>query len=203
MKEKVLNSWMNIIKEHKNFDEVKLAEIKYGLEGIYLTFSKLIIISIIALILGIFKEMVVFMVIYNVMRMPSFGLHAKKSWMCLLSSTITFIGVPLLSKYIVINNTIKFIIGAISVILICVFSPADTEKRPIVNKRRRQVYKMLSTIIATIYIALAVVIENSFISNCFLFATILQNVLISPITYKIFKLPYNNYKTYIAKYGLN
>lgn len=203
MKEFVLNKCMNIIKKEKNYDKTKLAEIKYGLEGMYLMITKLIIISIIAIILGIFKELLLFLLIYTFMRAPSFGIHASKSWICLISSTIIFIGIPIIMKNININATLKLIIGILSTIHICIYSPADTHKKPIVNKTRRKIYKILSTIISSIYIILSIVIKNQYVANCFLFSTLLQNILISPITYKIFKLPYNNYKTYMLKHGLN
>ena len=203
MKKFVLDNCMNIIKNNKQYDDIKLAEIKYGLETLYLTFSKLIIRSLIAIILGIYKELIIFILIYNIMRAPSFGLHATKSWICLLSSTITFIGIPLIINNIQINNTYKVIIGIITTIGIFTFSPADTKKRPIVNKKRRKIYKTLSTIISIIYVILSISIKNNYISNSLLFSIILQNILISPITYKIFKLPYNNYKEYIKTHGLN
>ena len=203
MKKFVLDKCMNIIKKNMQYDDTKLEEIRYGLEGIYLTITKVIIISIIALILGIFKEYLIFLIIYSIMRATSFGIHASKSWICLITSTISFIGFPLLSIYTTLTEKMKIIIGAISIIGICLFSPADTVKRPIVNKTRRKIYKILSTIIATIYIILSIVIKDNFISNCFIYSTILQNILISPLTYKIFKMPYNNYKEYIKKYGLN
>ena len=196
MKKFVLDNCMNIIKENKNFDEIKLAEIKYGLEGIYLTFSKLIIISIIAILLNIFKEMVIFLLIFTVMRSPSFGIHAKKSWICLISSTTFFIGIPLLSIYTKLNNTIIIVIGILSIIGITLFSPADTHKKPIINIKKRKIYKILSSTISIIYIILAIIIKNNYLSNSFLYATLLQNILINPLTYKIFKMPYNNYKTY-------
>lgn len=203
MREFVLDRCMNNIIKNEKYDEIKLAEIKYGLETLYLMFSKLIIISIIAMVLGIFKELVIFLLIYNIIRMPSFGLHATKSWICLLSSTVVFIGVPLLIRYTIIENTIKIIVGVIMILHMFAFSPADTKKRPIVNKKRRKIYKILSTIICFLYIVLSIIIEESFIANCFLFATILQNIMISPLTYSIFKLPYNNYKVYIKTHGLN
>ncbi len=78
MKKFVLDKCMNIIKKNKNYDKTKLAEIKYGLEGLYLMITKLIIITIIAIILNITKEYLLFMLIYTIMRAPSFGIHAKK-----------------------------------------------------------------------------------------------------------------------------
>ena len=197
MKKFVLDRCMNIIKKNMQYDDTKLEEIRYGLEGIYLTITKILIISIICILLGIFKEFLIFLIIYSIMRTPSFGIHASKSWICLITSTISFVGFPLISIYTKLNITTKLIIGIISVIGICLFSPADTTKRPIINKKRRKIYKILSTIISIIYIILSIKIKNNFISNCLLYSTILQNILISPITYKIFKQPYNNYKEYI------
>lgn len=203
MKKFVLDKCMNIIKNNKDYDETKLAEIKYGLEGLYLTISKIIVISILTLILGIFKEFIIFLLIYTIMRFPSFGMHASKTWICLLSSTISFVGIPLIAINVKINTILKIIIGIISIIGITSFSPADTHKKPIINKKTRKKFKILSCIVAITYITLSIIIKNNFLSNCFFYATLLQNILISPITYKLFKMPYNNYKTYIAKYGLN
>ena len=45
MKKKFLDWSMNIIKKnYPDYDDDKLAEIKYGLEGFYLTITKLLII---------------------------------------------------------------------------------------------------------------------------------------------------------------
>ena len=203
MKNYVLDNCMSIIKNNKDYDKTKLAEIKYGLETLYLTFSKLIIIGALALILGIFKELIIFLIIFNIMRAPSFGIHASKSWICLLTSTITFIGLPLLMKTATLNNETKLIIGIISIIGITLFSPADTHKKPIVNKKRRKTYKILSSLISILFIILSIIIKDNYISNSFFYATILQNILISPITYRLFNMPYNNYKTYIKNHGLN
>lgn len=203
MKKYVLDKCMNIIKQNKNYDEIKLAEIKYGLEAIYLTITKIIIIGTLCAILGLLKEFITFTIIFSIMRANSFGIHASKTWICLVSSTLAFVGIPLISTYITLDTPTKIIVGTLSVIGICIYSPADTHKKPIINKTKRRIHKILSTITAITFIILAVIIKDNFLSNCFFFATILQNILISPITYKLSHMPYNNYKTYIKEYGLN
>ena len=190
MKKFIIGKCMNLIRKETDYDEEKLAEIEYGLVSIYLTFSKLIVITILALILGIFKEMIVFLLMYNIIRMPSFGIHATKSWICLLVSTIGFIGIPLLCIYVRIPLIIKLIGGIICVVLMFKNSPADTKKRPIVNPKRRLVYKILSGVIAIIYVVLSLVIKDSFISNSLILGLMLQNIVISPLTYKVFKQPF-------------
>jgi len=201
MKNNILDKCMKIIKENKDYNDTKLEEIRYGLEGIYLLINKLIIIILISIILNIFKEMIIFLLIFNIIRLTAFGLHATKSWICLISSTLAFIGIPLLIINVHLNTNLKLIIGIISTIHIFIFSPSDTHKRPIINKKRRRIYKLLSTTISIIYIILSINIKNNYISNCLIFSTLLENILISPLTYKLFKLPYNNYKNY--KLGLN
>lgn len=197
MKKFIISKTMNYIKKNTNYDEIKLSEIKYGLESIYLTFSKLIIISILAIILGIFKEMILYMIIYNLIRMPSFGLHATKSWICLLSSTILFIGIPYLCMFLSIPMIIKIIIGILGILFMFKNAPADTKKKPIVSKKRRQTYKFISTLLTIIFVTLSIIIKDNYISNCLVFAIIMQNCMISPTVYKIFKLPYNNYITFL------
>ena len=200
MQKIIINGCMNYIKNNTKYDDIKLKEIKYGLESIYLTFTKIFIIIALSLIFGIFKSVIIYMVIYNILRTPSFGLHATKSWICLLSSTILFIGIPCLCLYIKIPIYIKVIIGIIGIILMYKNSPADTYKRPIVNKKRRLIYKYISVLFTIIYSFLGILIQNGFLSNCFILSIIMQNFMISPIVYKLFGLPYNNYITFLKNH---
>lgn len=193
-----MNYAMNIIKNNNNYDEEQLAIIRYGLEGLYLTITKLIIILLLAFILNLLKEVIIFLILYNIIRMPSFGLHATKSWICLLSSTIIFIGFPIICRYLYITNYFKVILGLTLVLFIYKNAPADTYKRPIINQKRRIFYKYCSTFIAIIFIFCSMLINNNFISNCFIFSLFVQSFMIAPFVYKLFNLPYNNYLTYLA-----
>ena len=199
MKEAFINSSMNMIqKYYPNYSEVKLAELKYGLLGLYLMISKSIIIFSIAIFLGIFKELLIFTVIYNIIRAPSFGMHASKSWICLVASTSIFILLTYLSLNVTIPINIKLIIGIIGIIFMYKNSPADTAKKPIVSLKRRKIYKTISTLLAIIFVICSLIIDNNFLSNSFILSLVLQNIFISPTTYKVFNEPYDNYKTYIA-----
>lgn len=197
MKDLIINGSLNYIKSNNpDFDENKIEVIEYGLVSIYLLISKLIIITLIAWIIGIVKELFIFAFLYNLIRMPSFGLHASKSWICLVVSTIMFLGVPIICMNIVIPNSLKLIIGIIFTIFIFKNSPADTHKRPIVNPKRRRFFKICSTIISVIFVGLSIYVSDNFLSNCLIAVIGCQTLFISPTVYKIFKLPYNNYKNY-------
>lgn len=197
MKEAFINNSMNVIKKYyPEYDEVKLAELKYGLLGLYLLISKSIIIFGIALFLGIFKELLIFTLIYNFIRLPSFGMHAPKSWICLVASTTVFILASYLSANTFIPINVKVIFGIVGIILMYKNSPADTAKKPIVNPKRRMVYKIISIIIAIVFVICSIIIDSNFLSNAFILALLIQCVLTAPTTYKICGESYDNYKSY-------
>lgn len=200
MKKFIVNKVINYIKNNTEYDVIKLKEIEYGIVSIYLTFSKIIIILILSLFFGIFKEVFTFMLFFNILRTTGFGLHATKSWMCWISSIITFIGIPLICIYVSLNSYVKIIICIIGIVFMYKNAPADTKKKPIVNKKKRFILKLLSTILAIVFSISAIIIKNEFLSNCLIFALILENIMISPITYKIFRLPYNNYINFLKEH---
>lgn len=198
MKKYILRKCMKLVKKScPSYNDEKLLEIEYGLEGMYLTITKCIILFIVALMLGIFKEMIIIMLLYNGLRSFGFGLHATKSWICLVSSLIMFIGVTLIVIYVVIPLYIKVLILIICVSCFYLYAPADTEKHPLIKKRKRLILKITSIIVVIIYSFMCLYIDNSFVSNAILASILMETIIIVPITYKIFNLPYNNYKNYL------
>ena len=108
MKKKFLKYATQLIKEYyPETDDVKIEEYRYSLEGFYLTFTKMLVIIPLSIILGVFKEMIILLFFFNILREPAHGLHATKSWICLLSSLIIFIGVPFLSKTLIFPFQLK------------------------------------------------------------------------------------------------
>ena len=198
MRKKFIECSLKAIKnKYPNYSEERLDEFRYGLEGLYLLITKSIIIFGIAYFLGILGELIVFTVIYNIIRATSFGIHATKSWICLVSSLTIFIGLTYLSTIVSIPIGTRVIVGIIGIFYINKYSPADTKKRPIVSPKRRMVYKTISTIIACVFVVISVITTNDFIANCLLFSLVTQCVMISPLTYKLSGQPFDNYKTYV------
>lgn len=200
MKKLIINKCMELVTTYnKDLSQRDIDKIKYGLEGLYLTITKLIFIIIVSIILGIWKETLLLILIFNGIRLTAFGVHAKKSIDCLISSTLFFILFPILCIKLTIPLIVKVILFIPLTVLIGIFAPADTEKRPLINKKKRKIYKILSIIISIIYMTIAIVIKNNILSNCFIFAIVIQIIIMLPITYKIFGVSYNNYKTYEVK----
>ena len=197
MKEIIVNNSLNlIIKNNPKYSNEEIEKLKYGLEGIYLTITKTIIILILSVILGITKNVIMILILFNIIRYFAFGFHAEKSSHCLIFSSILFIGLPFLIFNLKPNNTITLIIAIMCTMVITIFAPADTKKRPLPNKKKRIIRKTISTIIAIIYTIATITFKGNF-KYLFLSALIIQAININPITYKIFKQPFNNYKSYI------
>ena len=197
LKKKLINSSINNIKKVKpNLTEEDLEVIEYGLEGLYLTLTKLVIIIVLSIILHIFKEVLLTILFYNIIRFSAFGIHAKKSSYCLINSLIFFIGGPYLGIYLNINLITKIIISLICLICIILYAPADTVKRPLINKKKRLRFKIISIISSTILTILIIIYSKNSISNFMLIGFIEATLMVLPVTYKLFGLPYNNYKQY-------
>lgn len=200
MKKKILSKIeTEIIKQYPTYSKEKIEEIMYGVEGIYLTITKAIIIFSIALVLGIFKELIILLLMFNIIRLFAFGMHAPNGTICLILSTTIFIGCTYLCKILIIPKYLLYLLYLITLIIISLYSPADTVKRPLIKKRKRNTFKILSIIISIIYFFISIYIKNNLIINTMIIGLIIECILILPVTYKIFKLPYKNY----LNYGLN
>ena len=175
-----------MVKEiYPDYDEDKLDEIRYGLEATYLSITKLVVILFASFLLGIFTESVILLVLFNFLRLTGFGLHATKSWMCWVSSSITFLLVPFFCKSLVLPNYLLVAISVVCMINFILYAPADTVKRPLIHKKRRIFYKICTVLIASIYIALIFITKDTFLQNSLASAMLIEGALINPYIYII------------------
>ena len=194
MKQLFLENSMNFICKYQSISDYDKKKVKYGLEGLYLTITKMIILTVLALMLNMFKEFILVVVFFNVIRYTGFGFHAEKSYQCLLFSTFNFIAIPFLLLHIQLSNFFVYIICAICIFHYLLFAPADTKKRPLSNKRKRIIRKIVTVMIGFIYTLMITLLNNAYWTSIILSAMIIQSIIISPIIYRLFHQPYNNYK---------
>ena len=188
-----------IKKQYPNYNDDKIDEIMYGIEGLYLTFTKTVVICIIALILGILKELICLLIAFNFIRFFAFGMHASKSSICLIFSCLVFIIFSILCKYVILPKYLLYILYLLALVIISIYAPSDTVKRPLIKRKKRVKFKILSIMVVIIYFILTLVSKNNLFINSLIFGLLIECILINPITYKAFKMPYKNYITY----GLN
>ena len=194
MKQLFLENSMNFICKYQSISDYDKKKVKYGLEGLYLTITKMVLLTILALLLNMFKEFILVVVFFNVIRYTGFGFHAEKSYQCLLFSTFNFIAIPFLLLHIQLFNFFVYTICAICIFYYLLFAPADTKKRPLSNKRKRIIRKIITVMIGFIYTLMIILLNNTYWTSIILSAMIIQAIIISPLIYRLFNQPYNNYK---------
>lgn len=199
MKEVFLEHSLQLLNKEYHYQGDDLDRVKYGLEVIYISITKMFVILVVSIIFRTFKETVLMILFVNGLRTFAYGIHAKKSWHCYISSIICFVLSPMLFKYIELNIMQKILISIICFIGYAVFAPADTHKRPLVNEQRRKKLKLNALIVCSIYIAIIFISKNTLINNMIILSMITEMFVINPIIYKIFDMPYNNYMTYQPK----
>lgn len=195
MKEKFIVNIVNLAKRNKEYSDEEVAIMRYALEGIYLTFTKILVITLIAVVLGLFKEYIWFVLLYTPIRSVSFGWHANTTKQCWIVSILAFILIPYTFSIITINMSVKIILLTFSIIMFAVYSPADTKKRPIVSKKRRLLFKAASLIITFIYSYYSLNNDN-LIGNLMIASLFYQSMLINPLIYKLSHQEFNNFKAY-------
>lgn len=197
MKKKFLDSSINFIKNYKELTDDDIEKLRYGLEGIYLTITKLVAIAIVASVLGILKEVIITLLLFNAIRYTGFGFHAEKSIQCLFISLFQFVILPYILINIVIPKSIIFVICIICIVSYFFFAPADTIKRPLPNMRKRKIRKWSTVFIGIIYSIFLFIFSDTFVAPLILSALLVEAIIINPLLYMVFGQPYNNYKTYV------
>lgn len=178
-----------IRKEMPEVDDERAEVIMYGLQNIIGELPKGIIILIIAYILGIFKFTVISILIIAPYRCVSGGVHMKTHIGCIIYTLLLYSGSSLLGKYIVLTGNVKIML-AIAIWIFCMimiklYAPADTENLPILRKKERKQKQILSYIIITSEILIAIFIKNTTISGIIIFGDFIQTLTITKIAYRV------------------
>lgn len=178
-----------IRKEMPEVDDERAEVIMYGLQNIIGELPKGIIILIIAYILGIFKLTVISILIIAPYRCVSGGVHMKTHIGCIIYTLLLYSGSSLLGKYIVLTGNAKIMLAIVvwifCMIMIKLYAPADTENLPILRKKERKQKQILSYIIITSEILIAIFIKNTTISGIIIFGDLIQTFTITRIAYKV------------------
>ena len=197
MKELFLNNYMDMIKKNNpTFSKDELDKMKYGIEGIYLTITKLFVILLLGFIFNILYEIILLLVFYNFLRFFGFGYHARNSLECLIISISLFFILPLLVSKQLLTFNYKWLLVSLCIINFLLFAPSDTKKRPMINKKKKRIRKTFVILITIIYSIIIPFVDYK-LSSILLLSIVIQTIMVNPFIYMIFKQPYNNYKNYI------
>lgn len=175
--------------EMPEIDDERAEIIMYGLQNIIGELPKGIIILLIAYFLGIFKLTLIAMLIIAPYRCFSGGIHLKTHIGCIINTFILYGGTAVLGKYAILTGMTKYVLGItiwiFGMIMLKMYAPADTENVPILRKKERRQKQIISYIILTVGIAIALAMDNSPITGIIIFGDLFQTLMITRVAYKI------------------
>ena len=191
-----------IKKENPEMDEERAEIINYGMHLVIGEIPKMFVFLLIAYLLGILKLFIIGFLVMLPYRSVSGGFHLKTHIGCIVGTTVFYCGNVYLSQYVVIQPEIAryiFILGAwiFGMIMVKLYAPADTENVPIISKKERRKKQILSYIMLSISLIVAVFIKDITISNLIVYGSIIQSISITRLAYKLTnnKYGYELYET--------
>ena len=189
-------------KENPEIDDERAEIINYGLQLLIGEIPKMFITFLISYLLGIMNLTIIMVLVLMPYRACSGGFHLHTHIGCIISTTLYYCCIPKISNIIYFNSLTKiiFVLSALifGTLIIKKYAPADTENVPILQEKERKQKKILSIIVYTLGLIIALFINNNVISNIIIFSYLAQTLMITPLAYKITKNKYG-YEVYNDK----
>lgn len=184
------------INRHNGIDNLHFIKMKYGLEVLLINLFKTFLILIMAEVLGILKGTLIIMLSFAFIRSYAFGVHAKSSINCTIVTFLCFFIGANIPKFLNINNYKVLIMFIITMSLLFLYAPADTEERPLVGKNLRRKLKRKALLSGSILMILALYISDPALKFFISYGALCESFIITPIVYKLFNRRYKNYEHY-------
>ncbi|MBC1401369.1 regulator [Listeria booriae] len=180
----------------REVDEDRFAIVKYGVEIFLVNVTKGIIVYLAAALLGMLWQTLVVHLSYLMIRRHSFGLHAKTSLGCTITSVIMFVILPYFVKEVQLSEWMIVLISGLILLNIAIFAPSDTENMPLFNAQKRHVLRRKSIFNTFVVLVVANLIPWSEGSTLILLGALCQTIAIHPLTYKLLKRRNKNYEKF-------
>lgn len=166
-------------------DKLIIDKINYGLLSLSYNILKFILLSMIAIILNLYFQFIIFLIVYGTLRIFSFGIHMSTPKKCFIFSAIIIYGSIFIANFVQIPIIISYFIFIFSMISYTLYSPSfmkNKVKRNYIKKKQLKNYTLLAAIL---YFLISLYISNKVLQQLILFALFIQSVLILPITFQI------------------
>lgn len=196
VKKNFIEKSISLIKSRRELTTIEEKKMRYGLEAFYNLITKTIVLFGLAILFNLVLELLVLTFIYSTLRLYGFGLHAKTSLQCWITTLPIYLCGCLIVKYLTIPNEIAFIIWVFGFFSFIFFAPADTPARPLIHKEKRIRAKILSIFLLMIYLILYLYNFSNIFNNAILYALLMESIVINPLLYKITGTTFNNYKNF-------
>lgn len=190
---KIAKYTISFIRKNTSSSEDDLEKISYGIKVIVSNFFKLVILFFTAHFLGILNYTILAIVSFAILRTFACGVHANSTIQCIIFNYLFFLGNVFLSINYPLSNNGIIVIFVASFILLCLYAPADTAERPLINKNLRRFLKIFSIIVASALFVISLLINNSIYKSIIIYSIFEEAIAITPFLYNFFGKSYRNY----------
>lgn len=196
MKNAFVTTSINYLIRNNACNEKQINIFRYTLESLYSLITKTSIVLLLSFILKTSSITLIILLLYSLFRGFAFGIHATKNIYCWLITILVYTCGPLFIKYYTLPISVIYLSYGLGILALLLWSPSDTPARPLIHRKKRIANKIISLLLAFIYITIAIFIKNDNFNEIISFIFILETICICPLTYMLFKIPYRNYKNY-------
>jgi len=184
------------LNKHSPKEGIAYKKIVYGTEVILINVSKIIIIMAVAAAFGVVPQTLFALIGFNALRQTAFGVHALTNIGCVLSSIVMFVLTPFMLRGFAATPLMIAVVFSLILVAMCLYAPADTKARPLVNAKRRKKFKKISIVICLIMTVALMISPFREVNFIVMLGASYSAIFVLPITYKLLKRESNNYERY-------
>lgn len=194
VREAFINKSFSFIQNNKSLNHYQEIKIKYGLEVMYHTITKTLVVFFISLCLGVLKENVLITLFYSPLRSAGHGIHSRNNLVCWISSILIYSIVGLTAKYLMFSTSSLLPLFILFFLSFALWAPSDTKGRPLIHKKDRIRLKIISLLLLSSYLPVAIYIKS--LRSIVICASLIETFNINPFIYFVSNSSRNNYKNY-------
>lgn len=179
--EELVSQKLLILVDKNKMDHIDFLKCKLGLETFIINLCKLTIIYTCAIILNIFFYTLIFHISFLLLRIFSYGYHAKTSLGCIISSLIMFIFIPYsIYHFFLLSPITLYILSILNIFLLSKFAPKKTKKNYIGDKQKQLQLKKKAVLTCFIISFFAFLIPSLTLQNLIILGNSLAVCLVLP-----------------------
>lgn len=194
MKHGIAERTVSFLAEYmENADETTYEKLKYGVALIYMNVYKTALLIAAAVMLGIWREVLIFAFSYCLMRTFAHGVHLNSGLWCTAWGLVNYIGSAYLVQVLTFDAPWTYCVFAVMLAVYAIYAPSATKKRPLGRKERKKL-KAGALLALGVLFALTVFFKTGDTSDLLIMGIIAESINILPVTYRIFRQNGGEYK---------
>jgi len=187
-------SLTGLLNRYTKRDGIALTKMTLGMESLVINVSKMLVIYLLAITLGIVWQTFVTHFAFVVIKRYSFGLHALSSLVCTFAACAMFVAVPWVLRGAGLGNFGVFVIFSGVILAMYFYAPADTKARPLIGQGLRSGLKKKAVLSAVLLMIVTLIVPDEAVKLLLTVGAVCQTIMVLPLTYKILKRSERNYE---------